>query len=66
MYHGVTVTHVDALCHIWDQHGMWNGRVPAREIDTNGARFADITAFGNGLITRGVLLDVPGIAAAPT
>jgi kynurenine formamidase len=59
MYHGVTVTHVDALCHIWDQHGMWNGRDPAQEIDTSGARFADITAFGNGLITRGVLLDVP-------
>jgi kynurenine formamidase len=59
MYHGVTVTHIDALCHIWDQHGMWNGRDPAQEIDTSGARFADITAFGSGLITRGVLLDVP-------
>ena len=59
MYHGVTVTHVDALCHIWDQNGMWNGRDPAKEIDTNGARFGDITAFGDGLITRGVLLDVP-------
>ena len=59
LYHGVTVTHVDALCHMWDQNGMWNGRDPAREIDTNGARFADITAFGSGLITRGVLLDVP-------
>ena len=59
MYHGVAVTHVDALCHIWDQNGMWNGRDPAKEIDTNGARFADITAFGSGLITRGVLIDVP-------
>jgi len=59
LYHGVAVTHVDALCHVWDQNGMWNGRDPAREIDTNGARFADITAFGGGLITRGVLLDVP-------
>lgn len=58
-YHGVTVTHLDALCHIWDRNGMWNGRDPAKEIDTFGARFADITAFGNGLITRGVLLDVP-------
>jgi len=55
IYHGVAVTHVDALCHIWDQNGMWNGRDPAKEIDTNGARFADITAFGGGLITRGVL-----------
>ena len=39
IYHGVAVTHVDALCHMWDQNGMWNGRDPAREIDTNGARF---------------------------
>ncbi len=59
MYHGVAITHVDALCHVWDRHGMWNGRDPAREIDTRGTRFADITAFGDGLITRGVLLDVP-------
>ena len=59
MYHGVTVTHVDALCHVWDRNGMWNGRDPAKEIDTNGPRFADITAFSAGLITRGVLIDVP-------
>jgi len=59
LYHGVSVTHVDALCHVWDRNGMWNGRDPAKEIDTNGARFADITAFSGGLITRGVLLDVP-------
>ena len=59
MYHGAAVTHVDALSHMWDQAGMWNGRDPAKEIDTNGVRFADITAFGDGLITRGVLLDVP-------
>jgi kynurenine formamidase len=59
LYHGVTVTHVDALCHVWDRHGMWNGRDPTKEIDTNGTKFADITAFSAGLITRGVLLDVP-------
>ena len=58
-YHGVAVTHVDALVHMWDRDGMWNGRDPAREIDTNGVRSGDITAFGDGLITRGVLLDVP-------
>ena len=64
-YHGVTVTHVDALCHMWDRHGMWNGRDPAREIDTGGVRFGDITAFGSGLITRGVLLDVPRHRGTP-
>ena len=65
LYHGLAVTHVDALCHMWNQNGMWNGRDPAKEIDTNGARFADITAFGGGLITRGVLLDVPRHRRAP-
>lgn len=58
-YHGVTITHLDALSHMWDHNGMWNGRDPAKEIDTSGVRFGDITAFGGGLITRGVLLDVP-------
>ena len=58
-YHGVTITHLDALSHMWDRNGMWNGRDPAKEIDTSGVRFGDITAFGDGLITRGVLLDVP-------
>lgn len=65
LYHGPAVTHVDALCHMYDRNGMWNGRDPAKEIDTNGARFADITAFGGGLITRGVLLDVPRHRRAP-
>lgn len=58
-YHGVTITHLDALSHMWDRNGMWNGRDPAKEMDTFGVRFGDITAFGGGVITRGVLLDVP-------
>jgi kynurenine formamidase len=58
-YHGVAVTHMDALSHMWDRNGMWNGRDPAKEIDTSGARFGDIAAFGSGVITRGVLLDIP-------
>jgi kynurenine formamidase len=59
LYHGINVTHVDALCHVWDHNQMWNGRDPFKEIDSSGARYADITAFGSGLVTRGVLLDVP-------
>jgi kynurenine formamidase len=38
---------------------MWNGRDPAKEIDTRGPHFGDITAFSGGLVTRGVLLDIP-------
>lgn len=64
-YHGVTITHVDALSHMWDQNGMWNGRDAAKEIDTFGARFGAITAFGDGIVTRGVLLDIPRLRGTP-
>ena len=41
-FHGVTVTHVDALCHMWDGNGMWNGRDPARS-STRLARASGIS-----------------------
>ena len=59
VYHGYTTTHIDALCHVWDGDGMWNGRDPKVELDTQGAKFADVTAWSHGIITRAVLLDVP-------
>ena len=59
IYHGATVTHIDALCHIWDEDGMWQGRDPDVEITTQGAHFGDITHWNRGIITRGVLIDVP-------
>jgi hypothetical protein len=36
-FHGVASTHLDALCHMWDDQGMWNGRDAAREIASDGA-----------------------------
>jgi kynurenine formamidase len=58
-YHGWASTHIDALCHTWDEQGMWNGRDPAREITFDGARFGGIQHWKDGIVTRGVLLDVP-------
>lgn len=58
-YHGYTTTHVDALCHVWDEHGLWNGRDPKVEITSNGTNWGDIDQWRDGIITRGVLLDVP-------
>lgn len=57
-YHGYVTTHLDALCHVWDT-AMWNGRDPAREITSAGARFGSIDKWRDGITTRGVLLDVP-------
>lgn len=59
IYHGQTITHIDGLCHMWDRDGMWQGRDPDVEITTDGAGFGAIDAWSDGIVTRGVLIDVP-------
>lgn len=58
-YHGLSCTHIDALCHVWDQGQMWNGRQPEDVIHGTGSKWGDIDKWGDGLLTRGVLLDIP-------
>lgn len=57
--HGFTVTHIDALCHNWDNDGMWNGRNPLEEITSDGSNYGSVSEWRGGIVTRGVLLDVP-------
>jgi len=59
-YHGLATTHLDALCHIWDSHGIYNGHDPAEVISEDGAVWGDVTVWRDGLVTRAVLLDVCG------
>ena len=58
-YHGQATTHLDALCHVWDQNGMWNGRDPDNVITFDGAKWGSVEHWKEGIITRGILLDVP-------
>ncbi len=64
-YHGFVTTHIDALCHVWDENGVWGGRDPAKEITFNGATFGSVEHWSNGIITRGVLLDIPKLRGEP-
>ncbi len=57
--HGLTVTHLDALCHVWDRHGMWEGKNPDKTLTFDGAKFGGIEEWKDGILTKGVLLDVP-------
>ncbi|MEX2245594.1 MAG: cyclase family protein [Dehalococcoidia bacterium] len=66
LYHGYVTTHVDALCHVWDEGGMWGGRDPKIEVTSNGARFGGIQHWRDGITTRGVLLDVPKHRGEPS
>lgn len=63
--HSTVSTHVDALCHLWDADGMWNGRDPDEVIRPEGVRFADVAAFAGGIVTRGVMFDVPRHRGVP-
>ena len=64
-YHGQATTHLDALCHVWNKDGMWQGRDPAQEIGFDGAHFGAVTNWSNGIVTRGVLLDIPKLRGEP-
>ncbi|HZP57346.1 MAG TPA: cyclase family protein [Dehalococcoidia bacterium] len=66
VYHGYVTTHLDALCHVWDNDGMWNGRDPEKEVTSAGARFGGIEHWREGIVTRGVLLDVPKHRGEPS
>ena len=64
-YHGQATTHLDALCHVWDHNGMWNGRNPDEMITFDGARWGSVEHWKEGIMTRGVLLDVPRYRGVP-
>jgi kynurenine formamidase len=58
VYHGLSVTHVDALCHVgWDGQ-LYNGRPFAQSLSASGATWCAIDALFDGITSRGVLLDV--------
>ena len=57
--HGDCHTHVDALCHISYNGLTYNGH-PAQEVLTSkGATTLDIASYREGVVGRGVLLDIP-------
>ena len=61
-YHNDTHSHIDALCHVAFQGTLYNG-VPGRGV--RGARRRGIDVLKDGLVGRGVLLDIPGVRGVP-
>jgi kynurenine formamidase len=57
--HGDCHTHVDALCHISYNGLTYNGKQAEEVLTSKGATSLDIANYGNGLVGRGVLLDLP-------
>jgi len=59
--HGLATTHLDALCHHFLHGKMYNGFDSSSEIDFQGAHKCAIDVARDGVIGRGVLLDIPKI-----
>src|ERR1041384_2336314 len=57
-FHGNILTHLDSPCHIFWDGTMYNGRPHSLVGAATGSAWAAVTAAANGIITRGVLLDV--------
>ena len=59
IFHGYTITHVDSLAHFFWEGQTYNGN-PAHLVATNqGATVCSVEEAKNGIVTRGVLVDVP-------
>jgi kynurenine formamidase len=56
--HGLGITHIDALCHMFVRGEMYGGR-PASMVRSTGALANTIMSAAGGIVGRGVLLDIP-------
>jgi kynurenine formamidase len=56
--HGLFTTHVDALSHMFVRGEMFGGR-PATDVRSDGALSNTVLSMADGVVGRGVLLDVP-------
>ncbi len=57
-FHGMATTHIDALCHVFVDGLMYNG-FEASEVKSTGARRGSIMCAKDGIVSRGVLPDIP-------
>ena len=57
-YHGYAHTHMDALCHMANDHKLFGG-FSDEIVPASGCLHDSILTARNGIVTRGVLIDIP-------
>ncbi len=63
-YHGYANTHIDALCHIFTSDGKMYGGRSSQDVTSSGALSASVDHWREGIVTRGVLYDIPRLRDA--
>lgn len=64
-FHGYDITHLDALSHAFWDGTMYGGRPSWRVSSRRGATALAVTDVGDGIVGRGVLLDIAALRGAP-
>jgi len=57
-YHGMAHTHIDSLCHMFYEGRMYNGFAQTN-VTSDGAQKLGILNLKQGIMSRGVLIDIP-------
>jgi kynurenine formamidase len=64
-YHGYAHSHIDALCHILYRNLTYNGYARAEVNTDKGCTKLGIEHLKNGIVTRGILIDIPRLKNLP-
>lgn len=64
VFHGYAITHVDAPSHYFWQGRMYNGRSSNLVTSREGAQAESVDVLRDGVVSRGVLLDVAAVRGA--
>lgn len=59
VFHGPMITHLDALCHNPWNGRLFNGALASSVTVKYGATVNAVSALKDGIVTRGVLIDIP-------
>jgi kynurenine formamidase len=63
--HGPGTTHLDSFAHMFFDGKMWNGYSRSLVTKEGGAAKVSILTMKNGIVTRGILYDIPRLKGVP-
>jgi kynurenine formamidase len=64
-YHGYVHSHIDALCHILYKDQTYNGHRREDVLSEKGCTQLGVENLKNGVLTRGILIDIPRLKNLP-
>ena len=64
-FHGISYSHLDGLCHVFYEDRLYNGHDYRDVVTDDGCSLMDTTQMKDGLVTKGVLVDMARLKGVP-